>query len=82
MLYLRRALINSSFDSPFDEPLEPTEAETETLSKKRQVVRIRVYNVVKHWVDKQWVDFIEDSSLVEKMLAFTEILNDILETKA
>ncbi len=30
--------------------------------KDEQVVRLRIFNVLKHWVDKHWMDFSEDSS--------------------
>jgi len=53
-----------------------SDAEKETLTQKQSILRVRVFNVIRHWIDKQWMDFLEDQTLVAKLLCYATMINE------
>jgi len=75
-------LLKARYESGIEISPEATETEKEPLTKKQLIVRLRVYNVIRQWIDKQWMDFLEDHSLVEKMLSYAPLLNEVVSSKS
>eukprot|EP01113_Clastostelium_recurvatum_P049806 TRINITY_DN928_c0_g1_i4.p1 TRINITY_DN928_c0_g1~~TRINITY_DN928_c0_g1_i4.p1 ORF type:complete len:1284 (+),score=384.18 TRINITY_DN928_c0_g1_i4:97-3948(+) len=49
------------------------ELSNDKFQKNKQVIRLRVYNVIKQWIDRHWVDYQEDPALVEPLVMFIEL---------
>jgi hypothetical protein len=75
-------LLKARFESGIEISQDATDSEKEQLTKKQLIVRLRVYNVIRHWIDKQWMDFLEDKTLVDKMLSYAPMLNEVVSAKS
>jgi len=75
-------LLKERYDSAIEISRDATDAERETLTKKQLIVRLRVYNVIRQWIDKQWMDFLEDPTLVDKMLVYAPTINEVVTVKS
>eukprot|EP00026_Physarum_polycephalum_P001826 Phypoly_transcript_01829.p1 GENE.Phypoly_transcript_01829~~Phypoly_transcript_01829.p1 ORF type:complete len:904 (+),score=160.18 Phypoly_transcript_01829:247-2958(+) len=75
-------LLKVRYESGIEVNPEASDAEKEALAQKQLIVRLRVYNVIRHWIDKQWMDFLEDQTLVEKLLSYATTINEVVSSKS